>query len=243
MWYAASPMPVEVLKKGIKTWGPLFIQGYGQTESGPAITDLTSKDHAVLDKSPDEQRILASAGRPSIGVHVRIVDDEGNDVEPGQVGEIIVQSKHTMVEFWHKPDDTREALTDGWLHTGDMGTYDEKGYVYIVDRKRDMIVSGGENVYPREVEEILYTHPAIKEVAVIGIPDPYWVEKVHAAVTVKEGARATAQELIDFCKQRLARYKAPKSVEFVESLPKNPAGKILKRELREKYWEGLERKV
>jgi long-chain acyl-CoA synthetase len=243
MWYAASPMPVEVLKRGIKTWGPLFIQGYGQTESGPAISDLTSKDHAVLDKPPDEQRILASAGRPSIGVHVRIVDDEGNDVESGQVGEIIVQSKHTMVEFWHKPDDTREALTDGWLHTGDMGTYDEKGYVYIVDRKRDMIVSGGENVYPREVEEILYTHPAIKEVAVIGIPDPYWVEKVHAAVTVKEGARATAQELIDFCKQRLARYKAPKSVEFVESLPKNPAGKILKRELREKYWEGLERKV
>jgi long-chain acyl-CoA synthetase len=124
-----------------------------------------------------------------------------------------------------------------------MGTYDEKGYVYIVDRKRDMIVSGGENVYPREVEEILYTHPAIEEVAVIGIPDPYWVEKVHAAVTVKEGASTTAQELIDFCKQRLARYKAPKSVEFVESLPKNPAGKILKRELREKYWEGSERKV
>jgi long-chain acyl-CoA synthetase len=236
MWYAASPMPVEVLKKGIKTWGPLFAQGYGQTESGPAITDLTRKDHDVLGKSPHEQKILASAGRPSIGVHVRIVDDKGNDVKPGQVGEIIVQSKHTMVEFWHKPDDTREALVNGWLHTGDMGRYDEKGYIYIVDRKRDMIISGGENIYPREVEEIIYQHPAVLEAAVIGLPDPYWVEKVHAVISLKKGASLTAKEIIDFCRQRLAHYKAPKSVEFVESLPKNPSGKIMKRELREKYW-------
>jgi long-chain acyl-CoA synthetase len=243
MWYAASPMPVEVLKKGMETWGPIFFQGYGETESGPAITDLPSRDHDVLDKSPHEQRILASAGRPSVGVHVRVVDDKGNDVKPGDIGEIVVQSKHTMVEFWRKPDETRETVVDGWLHTGDMGCYDEKGYVYIVDRKRDMIVSGGENVYPREVEELLYKHPAVLEVAVIGIPDPYWVEKVHAVVTLKEGASVTAQELIDFCKQGLARYKAPKSVEFVDALPKNPAGKILKRELREKYWEGQVRKV
>ena len=243
MWYAASPMPVEVLKRGMKTWGPIFAQAYGETESGPAITDLPRQDHCVLDKPPEEQKILASAGRPSIGVHVRVVDDKENDVKPGEVGEIIVQSKHIMVEFWHKPDETRETLINGWLHTGDMGTYDEKGYVYIVDRKRDMIISGGENIYPREVEETIYQHPSVLEAAVIGIPDPYWVEKVHAVVTLKEGASLTEQELIDFCKQTLARYKAPKSVEFVDALPKNPAGKILKRELREKYRKGLQRNV
>jgi acyl-CoA synthetase (AMP-forming)/AMP-acid ligase II len=243
MWYAASPMPVEVLKRGMKTWGPIFAQAYGETESGPAITDLPRQDHCVLDKPPEEQKILASAGRPSIGVHVRVVDDKDNDVKTGEVGEIIVQSKHIMVEFWHKPDETRETLINGWLHTGDMGTYDEKGYVYIVDRKRDMIISGGENIYPREVEETIYQHPSVLEAAVIGIPDPYWVEKVHAVVTLKEGASLTEQELIDFCKQALARYKAPKSVEFVDALPKNPAGKILKRELREKYRKGLQRNV
>jgi acyl-CoA synthetase (AMP-forming)/AMP-acid ligase II len=136
-----------------------------------------------------------------------------------------------MVEYWRKPDDTREAIVDGWLHTGDMGRYDEKGYIYIVDRKKDMIISGGENIYPREVEEVLYQHPAVLEAAVIGIPDPYWVEKVHAVVALKKGASVTADELINFCKGRIARYKTPKSVEFVDSLPKNPSGKILKREL------------
>ena len=140
-----------------------------------------------------------------------------------------------MLEFWHKPEETHETIVHGWLHTGDMGRYDEKGYIYIVDRKKDMICSGGENIYPREVEEILYQHPAVLEAAVIGIPDPYWVEKVHAVISLKKGTSLTAQELIDFCRQRLAHYKAPKSVEFVDALPKNPSGKILKRELRQKY--------
>jgi len=157
-------------------------------------------------------------------------------VEPGQVGEIIVRSKHTMVGYWHKPEETKETLVNGWLHTGDMGYYDDEGYIYIADRKKDMIISGGENVYPREVEEILYQHPAILEAAVIGVPDPYWVERVHAVVVTRKGMDITADELIAFCKKRIAGYKAPKTVEFVESLPKNPAGKILKRELREKYW-------
>jgi acyl-CoA synthetase (AMP-forming)/AMP-acid ligase II len=140
-----------------------------------------------------------------------------------------------MQEWWHKQDETSETVVDGWVHTGDMGRYDEKGYIYIVDRKRDMIVSGGENVFPREVEEILYQHAAVLEGTVIGIPDPYWVEKVHAVVVLKEGTDASDQELIDFCKERLARFKAPKSVEFVDALPKSPAGKILKRQLRGKY--------
>ena len=171
------------------------------------------------------------------------MDGKENDVEPGEVGEIVVKSKGTMQEWWHKPDETRETVVDGFVHTGDMGRYDEKGYIYIVDRKRDMIVSGGENIFPREVEEILYRHPAVQEAAVIGVPDPYWVEKVHAMIVLKKGASVSGQELIDFCERNLARFKAPKSVEFVDALPKSPAGKILKRELREKYWEGLERKI
>jgi long-chain acyl-CoA synthetase len=140
-----------------------------------------------------------------------------------------------MVEWWHKPEETRSTVVDGWLHTGDIGRYDQKGYIYIVDRKKDMICSGGENIYPREVEEILYQLPAVLEAAIIGIPDPYWVEKVHAVISLKKGASLTAEEVINFCKGKIARYKAPKSVEFLESLPKNPSGKILKRELREKY--------
>jgi len=243
MWYAASPMPVEVLRKGMETWGPIFAQGYGQTETGPEITDLPREDLKVLEASPEEQKILASAGRPSVGCHVRIVDEEKNDVGPGELGEIIVKSKHLMIEYWNMPDDTAETLVDGWVYTGDVGYYDEKGYVYIVDRRKDMIVSGGENIYPREVEEVLYSHPAVSEAAVIGIPDPYWVEKVHAVITLNEGASVTADELINFCKEKMARFKAPKSVEFVDALPKNPSGKILKRELRDKYWEDSDRKV
>jgi len=243
MLYAASPMPLELLKKGMEKWGPIFIQAYGATEDGPCVTGLSRQQHDLLDRPPDEQSVLTSAGFPYMGVHVRIVDDKENDIEAGEVGEIIAQSKHNMIEFWHKPEETRETVVNGWLHTGDMGRYDEKGYIYIVDRKRDMIISGGENIYPREVEEILYRHPTVLETAVIGIPDQYWVEKVHAVVVLKKGASLSAQELIDFCKQSLASYKAPKSVEFLDALPKNPAGKILKRELREKYWAGLERRI
>jgi long-chain acyl-CoA synthetase len=236
IYYVGSPMPVELLKKGLMAFGPVFMQGYGQTESGPNVTSLPIEAHKVLDKSVKEQSILASCGQPEIGVHIRIVDDERNDVEPGEVGEIIVQSKHNMMEYWHRPDETCQTIIDGWLHTGDMGRYDERGYIYIVDRKKDMIVSGGENIYPREIEEVLYQHPSIMEAAVIGLPDPYWVERVHAVVTLKKGANLIAEELIDFCKERIARFKAPKSVEFVESLPKNPSGKILKKELiRERY--------
>ena len=243
MFYAASPMPLELLKKGIERWGPIFVQSYGATEDGPNVTTLSRKQHHVLDQPPEEQRPLASAGFPHIGVHVRVVDEKDTDVGPGEVGEIIVQSKGTMQEWWHKPDETRETVVEGWLHTGDMGRYDEKGYLYIVDRKKDMIISGGENIFPREVEEVLYQHPAVQEAAIIGVPDPYWVEKVHAVIVIKEGQSILAEELIGFCKERLARFKAPKSVEVVDTLPKNPAGKILKRQLREKYWEGKDRKI
>jgi acyl-CoA synthetase (AMP-forming)/AMP-acid ligase II len=243
MFYAASPMPVELLKRGMEKWGPIFMQFYGSSESGPNVTVLSKKQHDVVNKPPEEHKILASCGFPHIGVHVRIVDEHDEDVEPGVVGEIIVKSKAIPKEWWHKPEETAETFVDGWVHMGDMGRYDEKGYIYIVDRKKDMIVSGGENVYPREVEEVLYQHPAVQEAAIIGIPDPYWVESVHAVVVLRQGADVSAEELISFCKERLARYKAPKSVEFAGTLPKTPSGKILKRELREKYWQGKERKI
>jgi acyl-CoA synthetase (AMP-forming)/AMP-acid ligase II len=243
MFYAASPMPVEILRRGMEKWGPIFVQFYGATEDGPNVTMLSRRHHDVLHRPAEEQKTLGSAGFPHIGVHVRIVDVEDRDVGPGEVGELVVRSKATMKEWWRKPEETRETIVDGWVHTGDLGRYDERGFIYIVDRKKDMIVSGGENVFPREIEEVLYQHPAVQEAAVFGLPDPYWVEKVHAVVVLKKGERLTDRELMDFCKERLARFKAPKSVEFVDALPKNPAGKVLKREMRERYWSGMERRV
>ena len=235
MWYAASPMPVELLRKGIATFGEVFAQGYGQSESGPDISILTKEAHRVLDKPREQQKVLSSCGQPCIGVHVRILDENNKDLEMGQVGEISVQSKAIMVGYWNKPEDTARTIVDGWLHTGDMGYFDEDGFIYIVDRKKDMIITGGENVFPREVEEILYRHPAISEAAVIGVPDEKWVERVHAVITLKEGEAATEKEVKKFCKQHLAGYKVPKSIEFVEDLPKNPQGKILKRNLRDRH--------
>jgi acyl-CoA synthetase (AMP-forming)/AMP-acid ligase II len=237
IWYAASPMPTEVLKRGLSVFGPIFMQGYGQTESGPDVTVLGRANHRYSGESTEAQKVLASCGQPCIRVHVRIVDEAGCDVEAGTIGEIIVKSKRIMTEYWRKTAETVETIQDGWLYTGDLGYYDEKGFVYIADRKKDMIITGGENVYPIEVENILYRHPAVKETAVIGVPDPYWVERVHALVVLKENAQVAEEEIIRFCREQIAHYKAPKSVEFVESLPKNPQGKILKREIRLKYWE------
>ena len=237
IWYAASPMPVEVLKQGLSAFGSIFLQGYGQTESGPDIAILSQANHGYSDESTKAQSVLASCGQPCIGVHVRIVDEADRDVEAGEIGEIIVKSRRNMIGYWRKPEETKETIRDGWLHTGDLGYYDERGFIYIADRKKDMIITGGENVYPKEVEDVLYRHPAVQEVAVIGIPDPYWVESVHALVVLKRNAQATEEEIISFCREQIAHYKAPKSVEFLESLPKNPQGKILKREIRPKYWE------
>ena len=238
IYYAASPLQKELLVKGIEKFGMVFYQAYGQAESGPEITNLKEKEHDVLGKSPREQQRLLSCGRPALGVHVRIVDENGTDVSVGDVGEIIVMSRHIMNEYWKKPQETKKAIVDGWLHTGDMGRYDEDGYIYIVDRKQDMIISGGEHIYPREVEEVLYQHPAVLECAVFGIPDPKWVEVAQAAVSLKKGATATPEELIEFCKKNLARYKAPKSIEIMTEIPKGATGKILKREMKAKYWAG-----
>ena len=235
IYYAASPMPLELLRRGLEVFGPIFAQGYGQTESGPQICTLPKEAHQVLDKPAEEQKVLVSCGQPSLGVHVRVVDKENRDVGPGVVGEIIAQSNSIMTEYWKRPKETAETIVDGWLYTGDLAYCDEKGFIYIVDRKKDMIVSGGENVYSREVEEVLYTHPAVAEAAVIGVPDPRWVERVHALIVLKPAVKVTEKEMIAFCKEHIASYKVPKSVEFVDFLPKNPQGKILKKTIRSKY--------
>jgi acyl-CoA synthetase (AMP-forming)/AMP-acid ligase II len=170
-----------------------------------------------------------------MGVHMRIIDETGKDVEAGQIGEIIIEAGRNMTGYWRNPDASEKAVKNGWLYTGDMGFYDERGFIYIADRKKDMIVTGGENVYPKEVEEVLYRHPAVMEAAVVGIPDDYWVERVQAIIVLKEGQQATAEEIIDFCKKHIAHYKSPKGVDFVNTLPKNPQGKILKKEIRKQY--------
>ncbi len=239
-WYAAAPMPVEVLKRAMETFGPIFMQGFGQTESGPVVTTLFTFEHET--EGPGAAR-LASCGRAVPGVEVKIIDDQGREVPYGEPGEIMVQSPLLMVGYWEKPEATAAALKNGWLHTGDMGRMDPDGYVYIVDRKKDMIVSGGENIYPREIEEVLYAHPAVLEAAIIGVPDELWGESVMALVVLRPGQAATADELIAFSAERLARYKRPKSVEFRDVLPKSPSGKILKKDLREPYWRGRNRQI
>jgi fatty-acyl-CoA synthase len=181
------------------------------------------------------QAKIGSAGLPPFFTDVQLVDEQDRPVPTGQRGEICVRGPNVMKGYWNRPDATAEAIRNGWFHTGDVGMADEDGYIYVVDRKKDMIISGGENVYPAEVEAVLYRHPGIKEVAVIGLPDPKWGETVRAIVVVKDDVQLTEQEVIAFTGGKLARYKQPKSVVFIEMLPRNPAQKVLKFELREKY--------
>ncbi len=240
--YAASPIPEDLLKKAIKRLKCQFVQMYGQTESGPLITVLTPEDH-VSEGSEAQITRLASAGRPVVDCEVRIVDKDGNDVAVGEVGEIIIQSEAMTIGYWNLPEETAKTIKDGWLYTGDMGKFDDQGYVFIVDRRHDMIISGGKNIYPREIEEVLNSHEAILESAVIGVPDAHWVESVKAIVALKEGMEVNGKEIIAFCKEHLASYKKPKSVEFWKELPKSLQGKILKKAIRERYWKGAGRTV
>lgn len=224
----SDKLPTEV-KKRIFNFFP-NIRGiyeiYGCTEASPSITILSAADSLHKD---------GSVGKAATFLTARIVDEDDRPLPPGDVGELVCRGPNVMQGYHRNPQGTREALRDGWLHTGDLATMDREGFFYIVDRMKDMIVSGGENIYPRELEEVLMGHPAIADVAVVGIPDPDWGEAVKAFVVLREGRAIKAQELIDFCKKSLASYKKPKAVAFVPSIPRNPSGKALKRILKEKY--------
>jgi O-succinylbenzoate-CoA ligase len=230
VFYASAPMPVALLRRALDRFGSIFMQGYGQTESGPLATVLHAHEHEL--QGPGSGR-LSSCGRAVPGVQVKIADAEGTELPRGEVGEVAIRSPFVMTGYWENPVASREALRGGWLYSGDMGRMDEEGYVYLSDRKKDLIISGGENIFPREVEEVLHSHPAVAEVAVLGEPDDTWGERVKAVVVLRADAVASEHELIAFCRERLARYKCPKVVEYRDELPHSATGKVLKRALRE----------
>jgi long-chain acyl-CoA synthetase len=236
--YGAAPMPVELLKQAMAVFPCGFQQVYGLTETTGAITLLPAEDH-----DPNDAKKLLSCGYAQKGVELRIVGDDGNDKPAGEVGEIAVRSAQVMRGYWKLPEATARAIQGDWFLTGDAGYLDDKGYLYIHDRVKDMIVSGGENIYPAEVESALFGHPAVADVAVIGVPDERWGEVVKAIVVRKPDAAVTPGELIGWARERIAGYKLPKSVDFIDALPRNPTGKILKRELRKPYWAARERQV
>ncbi|MDE2641077.1 MAG: long-chain-fatty-acid--CoA ligase [Chloroflexota bacterium] len=240
--FGASPMAVDRIQAAREIFGPVLCQAYGMTETAPV---LTAQRLAWLDyDTPEGIERLASCGREVMGVRLRIVDAAGADVPPGGVGEIVVRGPNVMAGYWKRPQETAEALRDGWMHTGDIARMDADGFVYIVDRAKDMIISGGENVFTTEVENALYEHPAVLEAAVIGIPSERWGEAVHAIVVLRPGETASEADLVSFCHGKIAGYKCPKSVDFrTEPLPKSGPGKILKTELRKPFWAGQDTAV
>jgi long-chain acyl-CoA synthetase len=237
--YGASPMPEATLNQLQSDLPDLqLIQGYGMTEACSTVTLLMSEDH-----QPGSSR-LRSVGKPALGIRISTQDEEGNLLPRGEIGEVCVKGGHLMREYWNKPEATAEALGGGWYHTGDAGYIDDDGYLFLVDRVKDMIVTGGENVYSAEVESAISTHPGIAQVAVIGIPDDRWGEKVHAIVVPEPGATATAESIIAHTRELIAGYKVPKSVDFrSEPLPLSGAMKVLKRDLRAPYWEGRDKNI
>jgi long-chain acyl-CoA synthetase len=240
--YGASPISETVLRAAMEMFRCRFRQAYGMTEAAPILTILSAADHQ-LDRSEQARHRLRSAGQACIGVDLRVVDDQDNELPVDTVGEIIARGDNIMMGYWNRPEENAAALRGGWYHTGDLATMDKDGYVYVVDRKKDMIVSGGENVYSVEVENALASHPSVLEVAVIGVPDDRWGEAVLAVIVARGGQIPTADELIAHCRDLIAGYKVPKGVAFADALPKSGAGKILKREIREQYWREEERRV
>ena len=240
--YGGAPMLTEDLLVAIKKLGPCLVQLYGQGESPMTITYLPHRDH-VLDGSPQQMKRLESAGIAHTDVEVKIVGSDDQELSAGEKGQIVTRSDLVMKGYWRNPEATAETLRNGWLHTGDIGYVDHQGYLFIMDRSKDMIISGGENIYPREIEEVIIQHQAVNEVAIVGVPDPKWGEAVKAVVSLVPGQTVTEEELIEFCRGHIASYKKPKSVDFVAEIPKSNYGKILKRELRAKYWEGKQKSV
>jgi long-chain acyl-CoA synthetase len=236
--YGGSPISMPLLRQAMATFKCHFGQVYGLTEATGAITYLSPSDHEGNDPA-----LLQSCGKPLAHVQVRVLDEAGRELPPGAIGEIVCRSAQTMKGYWNNPEQTAEVLRDGWLYTGDAGYFDSDGYLHVHDRVKDMIVSGGENIYPAELERTLMSHVAVVDVAVIGIPDNRWGEVPLAFVVRKSGCETAAEELIAFCRERMASYKTPKAVTFVDGLPRNAAGKLLKHELRAPFWPESRRQV
>ena len=237
--YGAAPIPLDLLRECMEVFGCGFVQQYGMTETTGTVVYLPPEDH-----DPAGNKRMRAAGLPMPGVELKIIDEAGRSLPPNTVGEVAVRSSANMAGYWKLDEATAKTMdADGWLRTGDAGYLDEDGYLFIHDRVKDMIISGGENIYPAEVESAVYGHPHVAEVAVIGVPDDKWGEAVKAVVAPKPGVTPDADDIIAFARTRIAHFKAPKSVDFIPALPRNASGKILRRELRAPYWEGRERQV
>ena len=232
--YGASPMPLDLLRRAQEKLGCPFAQGYGLTESSPGLTYLEPEDHTL--ENADQQFVpVKSAGRPVMGVELRIVDPLDRELPPGEAGEVVARGDNIMKGYWNQPAITADTLRGGWLHTGDIGTLDARGYLYILDRKKGMIKPGGENVYSPEVESMIASHPEVLEVAVIGLPDETWDEAIKAVVVRRPGSALTEREVIDYCRERMAHFKCPASVDFMDALPKGGTGKVQKPVLRARF--------
>jgi acyl-CoA synthetase (AMP-forming)/AMP-acid ligase II len=229
--YGAAPMSVEKLREGLARWGQVFMQSYGQSEVPGVITCLSRKDHFVHNDAELDKH-LASAGRPSGACEVALMDDDGNIVPTGERGEIVARGDLVSPGYYNNPQATTAARAFGWHHTGDIGVFDENGYLYIVDRKKDMVISGGFNIYPSEIEQVIWGHPAVQDCAVVGVPDADWGERLTAVIELKPGSNATADEIVELCRKRFGSLKTPKQIEFWPTLPRSPVGKVLKKDVR-----------
>lgn len=236
-----APVSPQRLREAVAAFGPVVMQGYGQAETTSGVTVLTAED--VVRGIEEDPELLSSCGRPVYDTEVRVVDDNGEPVPAGELGEVVVRGPDCVREYWHEPELTAQTFRNGWVHTGDVGYLRADGYLFIVDRKKDMIISGGFNIYCSEVEAALYEHPAVSEACVVGVPDEKWGEAVKAVVVARAGAAVLEGELIEFCATKLARLKLPKTVDFVADLPVNRNGKIDRRAVRDRYWAGSDRKV
>jgi acyl-CoA synthetase (AMP-forming)/AMP-acid ligase II len=236
--YGAAPMAPTLVSRAIEVFGPILAQGYGAGETCSLVTVLTEQDHLEKDG-----RLLASCGRCYFETDLRVVNEQFNDIQPGEIGEIVVKGDDIMTGYWQAPELTAEVMKDGYYLTGDLATVDERGYVFIVDRKKEMIISGGFNIYPTEVEQVLYSLPQVFEAAVVGVPDEQWGEAIKAVVVLKPGASLDEAQVIEYCGQHLAGFKKPRSVDFIDELPKNPNGKIVRRLVRDSYWKNSQRKI